>query len=95
VSDLLSLFQGFSVVLSWYNIWMMAIGLFLGIVVGVLPGLGGPNGVAILLPLTFTMPPTSAIIMLSCIYWGSLFAGAITSVLFNQGYVIQSAIVWR
>ncbi|MEI6111541.1 MAG: tripartite tricarboxylate transporter permease, partial [Cyanobium sp. ELA712] len=49
----------------------------------VLPGLGGPNGVAILLPLTFTMPPTSAIIMLSCIYWGTLFAGAITSVLFN------------
>lgn len=83
MSDLFSLFQGFSVVLSGYNIWMMAIGLFLGIVIGVLPGLGGPNGVAILLPITFTMPPTSAIIMLSCIYWGSLFAGAITSVLFN------------
>ncbi|MEA3154584.1 MAG: putative tricarboxylic transport rane protein, partial [Betaproteobacteria bacterium] len=44
---------------------------------------GGPNGVAILLPLTFTMQPTSAIIMLSCIYWGTLFAGAITSILFN------------
>jgi putative tricarboxylic transport membrane protein len=39
--------------------------------------------VAILLPLTFTMPPTSAIIMLSCIYWGALFGGAITSILFN------------
>ena len=38
---------------------------------------------AILLPLTFTMPPTSAIIMLSCIYWGALFGGAITSILFN------------
>src|SRR5512137_3222431 len=62
---------------------MMAIGIVLGIVIGVLPGLGGPNGVAILLPLTFTMQPTSAIIMLSCIYWGTLFAGAITSVLFN------------
>nr|WP_237453289.1 tripartite tricarboxylate transporter permease [Paracandidimonas lactea] len=62
---------------------MMLIGLVLGVVIGVLPGLGGPNGVAILLPLTFTMPPTSAIIMLSCIYWGSLFAGAITSILFN------------
>jgi len=48
-----------------------------------LPGLGGANGVAILLPLTFTMSPTSAIIMLSCIYWGALFGGAITSVLFN------------
>jgi putative tricarboxylic transport membrane protein len=49
----------------------------------VLPGLGGANGIAILLPLTFTMPPTSAIIMLSCIYWGALFGGAITSILFN------------
>jgi TctA family transporter len=46
-------------------------------------GLGGPNGVAILLPLTFTMDPTSAIVMLSCIYWGALFGGAITSILFN------------
>ncbi|MFZ9440958.1 MAG: tripartite tricarboxylate transporter permease, partial [Hylemonella sp.] len=48
-----------------------------------LPGLGGANGVAILLPLTFSMNPTSAIVMLSCIYWGALFGGAITSVLFN------------
>ena len=52
-------------------------------IIGVLPGLGGANGVAILLPLTFTMSPTSAIIMLSCIYWGALFGGAITSILFN------------
>src|SRR5918993_617289 len=41
------------------------------------------QGFAIVLPLTFTMPPTSAIILLSCIYWGALFGGAITSVLFN------------
>jgi len=61
----------------------MMVGLTLGIFVGVLPGLGGPNGVAILLPLTFTMDPTSAIVMLSCIYWGALFGGAITSILFN------------
>ena len=55
----------------------------LGVIIGVLPGLGGANGVAILLPLTFAMPPTSGIIMLSCIYWGALFGGAITSILFN------------
>jgi len=83
VEDLGALLQGFAVALTWYNVGMMAIGIVLGIVIGVLPGLGGPNGVAILLPLTFTMQPTSAIIMLSCIYWGTLFAGAITSVLFN------------
>src|SRR3954471_11243683 len=61
----------------------MFIGVSLGVIIGVLPGLGGANGIAILLPLTFTMPPTSAIIMLSCIYWGALFGGAITSILFN------------
>jgi putative tricarboxylic transport membrane protein len=83
MEDLSSLLHGFAVALSWYNIGMMAIGVVLGIIIGVLPGLGGPNGVAILLPLTFTMQPTSAIIMLSCIYWGTLFAGAITSILFN------------
>src|SRR5690606_11131947 len=83
VDELNALFHGFGTVLSWYNLAMMFIGLVLGVIIGVLPGLGGPNGVAILLPLTFTMPPTSAIIMLSCIYWGSLFAGAITSILFN------------
>jgi len=83
MENLQLLLQGFSVALSPFNWLMMAVGLVLGILIGVLPGLGGPNGVAILLPLTFTMPPTSAIIMLSCIYWGSLFAGAITSVLFN------------
>ena len=65
------------------NLLLMFIGVSLGVIIGVLPGLGGANGIAILLPLTFTMPPTSAIIMLSCIYWGALFGGAITSILFN------------
>jgi putative tricarboxylic transport membrane protein len=65
------------------NIIYMIVGIILGVIIGVLPGLGGANGVAILLPLTFSMSPTSAIIMLSCIYWGALFGGAITSVLFN------------
>ena len=83
MEDFGALLHGFSVVLSWNNMGLMLVGILLGIVVGVLPGLGGPNGVAILLPLTFGMSPTSAIILLSCIYWGALFGGAITSVLFN------------
>jgi putative tricarboxylic transport membrane protein len=78
-----SLMHGFSIALSWNHAGLMLVGILLGIVVGVLPGLGGPNGVAILLPLTFGMSPTAAIILLSCIYWGALFGGAITSVLFN------------
>ena len=77
------LMHGFAVLLTWKTLLLMMFGLVLGIFVGVLPGLGGPNGVAILLPLTFTMDPTSAIVMLSCIYWGALFGGAITSILFN------------
>jgi len=75
--------HGFSVALTLQNLGFMAVGIVLGVLIGVLPGLGGANGVAILLPLTFSMNPTSAIIMLSCIYWGALFGGAITSILFN------------
>src|SRR5438309_2188334 len=67
---------------------LLFVGIVLGVIIGVLPGLGGANGVAILLPLTFSMAQapggtTSAIILLSCIYWGALFGGAITSILFN------------
>src|SRR5712672_3043052 len=79
---------GFAVALSPFNLLLMFVGVILGIIIGVLPGLGGANGVAILLPLTFSMAQqpggtTSAIILLSCIYWGALFGGAITSILFN------------
>jgi putative tricarboxylic transport membrane protein len=83
MEEIFNLFHGFGIVLQPFNIMVMVIGIVLGVIIGVLPGLGGANGVAILLPLTFSMPPTSAIIMLSCIYWGALFGGAITSILFN------------
>ena len=83
MEELSNLAQGFTVALTLPNIGYMLIGITLGVLIGVLPGLGGANGIAILLPLTFAMNPTSAIIMLSCIYWGALFGGAITSILFN------------
>jgi putative tricarboxylic transport membrane protein len=83
VEEINNLLHGFAVALTFQNILFMFVGILLGVLIGVLPGLGGANGVAILLPLTFSMPPTSAIIMLSCIYWGALFGGAITSILFN------------
>ena len=83
MEELANLLHGFATVLEPFNIGVMIVGIVLGVIIGVLPGLGGANGVAILLPLTFSMSPTSAIIMLSCIYWGALFGGAITSVLFN------------
>jgi len=83
VESFSSLIYGFGVLADPSNILYMVIGVTLGVLIGVLPGLGGANGVAILLPLTFSMSPTAAIIMLSSIYWGALFGGAITSILFN------------
>ena len=83
MEEITNLMHGFAVVLTPYNMGLMMVGIVLGVLIGVLPGLGGANGVAILLPLTFSMNPTSAIIMLSCLYWGALFGGAITSILFN------------
>src|SRR6476620_3056126 len=83
MEEIVNLFHGFAVAIQPFNLMVMVVGIMLGVIIGVLPGLGGANGVAILLPLTFSMSPTSAIIMLSCIYWGALFGGAITSVLFN------------
>jgi putative tricarboxylic transport membrane protein len=83
MEELNNLAHGFGVAATLPNLMYMLVGITLGVLIGVLPGLGGANGVAILLPLTFSMDPTSAIIMLSCLYWGALFGGAITSILFN------------
>ncbi|MGE5640468.1 MAG: tripartite tricarboxylate transporter permease [Clostridia bacterium] len=88
MAEIEALFQGFLVALTLKNVMFMFVGIVLGVIIGVLPGLGGANGVAILLPLTFSMASqpggtTTAIILLSCIYWGALFGGAITSILFN------------
>ena len=88
MDEIQSLMQGFAVALTLKNLLFMFVGVVLGVIIGVLPGLGGANGVAILLPLTFTLAQTpggttTAIILLSCIYWGALFGGAITSILFN------------
>jgi putative tricarboxylic transport membrane protein len=88
MDEIQALAHGFVVALSLKNLALMLVGIVLGVIIGVLPGLGGANGVAILLPLTFSMAQspggtTSAIILLSCIYWGALFGGAITSILFN------------
>src|SRR5262245_47800380 len=78
-----NLLLGFKIALQPHNLGLAVIGIALGTLIGVLPGLGGANGVAILLPLTFSMAPTSAIILLTSLYWGALFGGAITSILFN------------
>jgi len=73
---------GFGVALQPLSMVMMTIGLLLGLAIGVLPGLGGTAGVALLLPLTVLVSPEVAIIFLAAIYWGALYGGVITSVLF-------------
>jgi putative tricarboxylic transport membrane protein len=78
-----SLMHGFTVLLTPMNMAYMVIGLLFGILLGFLPGVGGANGIAILLPLTFSMDHTTAIIMLAAIYWGALFGGCISAILFN------------
>src|ERR1700675_339910 len=83
LENLEALMHGFGIALSGNHIFLMLIGVLLGILVGVLPGLGAPNGVSLLLPLTFGMQPVSAIILLSCMYWGALFGGSVASILFN------------
>lgn len=74
---------GFSIALTPPNLLFAAIGAFLGTLVGALPGIGSTSGVALLLPLTFGMDPTGAMIMLCGIYYGSMYGGTVTSVLIN------------
>lgn len=78
-----NLMHGFGVALTLPHVALMIAGVLFGILVGVLPGLGAPNGVTLLIPLTFAMEPISAIILLASMYWGALFGGSTTSILFN------------
>ena len=80
---LANLALGFSVALTPFNLLMAACGVVLGILIGALPGVGPPSGVALLLPMTFGMEPTSGIIMLAALYAGTMYGGTITSVLIN------------
>ena len=77
------LIQGFAVALTPTSLTMCFIGVLLGTVVGVLPGLGPPATIAMLLPLTFRMEPTGAMIMLAGIYYGAKYGGSTTSILLN------------
>lgn len=78
-----NLMFGFSVALKPMNIVMMVFGSALGTVLGMLPGLGPSTGIALLLPLTFTMPPEMALIAMCAIYYGAMFGGSRSSILLN------------
>ncbi|HVL70645.1 MAG TPA: tripartite tricarboxylate transporter permease [Beijerinckiaceae bacterium] len=77
------LLLGFSVALSPINLVYLLIGATIGMIVGIIPGFGPSAGIAILLPVTFGMDPTGAVVMLAAIYYASMYGGTITSILLN------------
>jgi putative tricarboxylic transport membrane protein len=82
---LTNLALGFSVALTPFTLMLAVIGCFLGTIIGALPGLGPSNGVAILIPITFTMglDATSALVLMTAVYYGAMYGGRISSILLN------------
>jgi putative tricarboxylic transport membrane protein len=78
-----SLMHGFATIMTPFNLWMAIVGCFFGTIVGILPGLGTSATIAMLLPLTFGMDPTPAMIMMANIYYGAKYGGSTTSILIN------------
>src|SRR5512133_1106913 len=87
-----NLLMGFSIALTPQNLTFAFLGSVLGTLIGVLPGVGPVAGVAMLIPLTFQMNPTGAIIMLTALFYGTQYGGTITSVLLNVPGEAASAI---
>jgi len=73
--------DGFLIAFEPMNFGLVILGVTLGLFIGAMPGLGSVNGVAILLPMTFLVPPTGAIIFLAAIYYGAMYGGAISSIM--------------
>ena len=74
---------GFSVALSWQNLLFCFIGCLLGTLIGVLPGVGPITGIALLIPVTYGMDPTTALITMCGVYYGAMYGGSTTSILLN------------
>ncbi|MGH8637270.1 MAG: tripartite tricarboxylate transporter permease, partial [Burkholderiales bacterium] len=78
-----NLYLGFSVALTLSNLMYCFIGVFLGTMIGVLPGIGPLATIAMLLPITFNLSPIAALIMLAGIYYGAQYGGSTTAILIN------------
>jgi len=83
VSSFNSLLEGFASALTLSNLMFGLLGTFLGTLVGVLPGIGPALAIALLLPITYTVEPSSALIMFAAIYYGAMYGGSTTSILLN------------
>jgi putative tricarboxylic transport membrane protein len=75
------LVDGFFIAFQPLNLGLIIFGCAIGLFIGAMPGLGSVNGVAILLPMTFLVPPTGAIIFLAALYYGAMYGGAISSIM--------------
>src|SRR5665647_2520638 len=84
--------HGFSIAMQPTNLMFALAGCFIGTLIGVLPGIGPTAGVAILIPVTFNLEATPAVIMLAAIYYGAMYGGTITSVLMNVPGEASSAV---
>ena len=83
---------GFSIALQWQNLLACFTGVLIGTVVGVLPGIGPIGAMALLLPVTYSMTPAGALIMLAGIYYGSMYGGSTTSILLKVPGEVSSVI---
>ena len=83
MSSFNSLLEGFASALTLSNLMFGLLGTFLGTLVGVLPGIGPALAIALLLPITYTVEPSSALIMFAAIYYGAMYGGSTTSILLN------------
>src|ERR671912_1472956 len=81
MDTLTHIMNGFAVCLQPINLWYTFIGVFMGTIIGVLPGIGPSAGMALLIPVTFGMNPTSALIMMAGIYYGTKYGGSTTAIL--------------
>src|SRR4051812_35188534 len=86
------LVDGFGVVFTAANLLYVLLGVVIGTVIGILPGLGPTATIALLLPFTYDIEPSSAIILLAGVYYGSMYGGTITSVLLQIPGEAASAI---
>jgi len=77
-------FYGLNVALTWQNLFAAFMGAFAGTAIGVLPGLGPLAGIAIVMPITYSLNPTTGLIMMAAMFYGAMYGGSTTSILINM-----------
>ena len=78
-----SIMYGFEVALTWQNIMFVFVGVLVGTIIGMLPGLGPISAIAVMIPSSYGMHPASALILMAGVYYGAIFGGSTSSILLN------------